>query len=505
VKKRILLINPSYKISKTLKAILRYEPPVALLNLASFLHEKGHECDIVNTAFEEIDWEKIRNGTYFLVGFTIFIGEFSRNAKVISAKIKEVNPSLPICFGGVMASLFPDKILQEYGIDFVVRYEGEYTLFELVQFLNGVGSLDSIRGLSYKKGNSVVHNPPRFLENNLDNFPIPQWGLFGEKCNQRQLPYYFRITSSKGCPYKCSFCYNRSVDKEIRDKSPVWRCRSAGNIIAEIENIYQLTKTRVYTFGDDNFLVKKDRILEVLNYMRERGFYIEQCIAHMNNATDEIIEAMGGVVQTVIYAIESASPRLLKLLNKKLSLNKVPEINKKLFDKGITTTHNFIIGLPTETSEDLRGNIELMMHLKKINPYVRALTYLYLPLPFTPLNSYIENEMGLVLPHNLKDYEDACLDSGKKEGMKFRPWLSKEEYDFLHSYRLVFDDAFQINNMALSQESLKLLKTNSTLRQMFKGIDKVNRPRAFYRPYVLDRVLKNEEIDLLNDFKKVAV
>jgi radical SAM superfamily enzyme YgiQ (UPF0313 family) len=504
MKKRILLISPSYKILKTSRdrAVLRCEPPVGLLNLASFLYEKGYECNIVNTAFEEINWEKIKNGTYLLVGFTVFIGEFLKNAKEISVRIKEVNPSLPICFGGVMASLFPDKILKEYNVDFVVRYEGEYTLFELAQFLNGIGSLNNIKGLSYKEGNDVVHNAPRFPENNLDNFPTPKWELLGG--NQRQIPYYFGIMSSKGCPYKCSFCYNQSVDKEIRDSSPVWRDRSARNIITEIERIHQLTGTRVYTFGDDNFLVKKSRILEVLDYMKKNNFYIEQCIAHMGNLTDEIIETLGEVVQTVIYSIESASPRLLKLLNKKLNLDKVPEINKKLLDKGVTTMHNFIVGLPTETDEDLGDNIELMMHLKEINPYVRALTYLYLPLPFTPLNSYIENEMGLVLPHSLKDYEDANFDSGKKEGMKFRPWISEESYDFLYGYCVVFEDAFQINNMGLSQESLKLLKTNSRLRQIFKGIDKVNRPKVFYRPYVLDRVLKNEKIDLLNDLKRMV-
>lgn len=504
MKKRILLINPSYKIFKTSKAVLRYEPPVGLLNLASFLSEKGYKCDIVNTTFEDVDWEKIKKGSYFLVGFTVFIGEFLKNARKMSAKIKEINRSLPICFGGVMASLFPDKILRQYNIDFVVRYEGEYTLFELAQFLNGIRSLKNIKGLSYKEGNVVIHNSPRFLEHNLDNFPIPKWDLFGKNYNRKQIPYYFRIMSSKGCPYKCSFCYSRSTDKEIRDKSPVWRGRSARHIIAEIEGIYRSTKTRVYTLGDDNFLVKSNRVLEVLSYMRKNNFYIEQCIANLNNLTDRTIEAMGGVVQTVIYAIESASPRLQRLLNKNLDLNKIPEINKKLFEKGITTTHNFIVGLPTETEEDLRTNIELMVRLKESNPYVRAVPYLYLPLPFTPLSSYVEDEMGLALPHSLKDYEDGCFDSGKKAGMKFRPWISKEKYDFLYGYSLVFSDAFQINNMGLSQKSLKLLRANSRLRQMFRGIDKVNRPRVFYRPYILDRVLKNERIDLLNDLRKLV-
>lgn len=501
--KKILLVSPSYKRLKTSNAVPRYNPPVGLLNLASFLLKKGYECDIVDTAFEEIDFNKIKAGDYLIVGLTIFIGEFMKNAKEIAAKIKKINPSVPVCFGGAMASLFPEKILKEYDVDFIIRHEGEHTLFELVQFLNKEGSLEHINGLSYKKGGVVINNSPRFLENNLDNFPIPDWGLFGKNCNQKQIPYYFRIMSSKGCPFECSFCYHRSTDEEIADKTLRWRCRTAEHVIAEIENIYRLTKTRVYSFGDDNFLVNKDRALKIFNYMKEHNFYIEQCIAHMNCLTDEIIDAMGGVVQTVIYAIESASPRLLKLVNKNLDLNKVLEKNKKLFDKNITTNHNFIVGLPTETDEELRLNIEFMMRLKEINPYVRCLTYLYFPLPFTSLNSYIKNEMKLVMPSSLKDYEDASLDSGTEEGRKFRPWLSKERYDFLHSYCLVFDDAFQTNNMGLSERSLKLLGDSPKLRQMFKDIEKVNRPKVFYRPYILDRVLNNEKI-ILMDLKKIG-
>ncbi|MFH1968237.1 MAG: radical SAM protein [bacterium] len=502
--KKILLISPSYKRLKTSNVVPRYNPPIGLLDLASFLSEKGYKCDIVDTAIEEIDWDKIRRGDYSLVGLTIFIGEFMKNTKEIAQKIKEINPSLPICLGGVMASLFSERILKEYDVDFIIRYEGEYTLFELVQSLEGKGSLKDIKGLSYKEGGAVINNAPRFLENNLDNFPIPKWDLFGKNCNQKQIPYYFRIMTSKGCPFNCSFCYHRSVDEEIADKALRWRYRTAEHVIAEIESIYNLTKTRVYSFGDDNFLVKKDRALKIFSYMRERNFYIEQCIAHMNNLLDdEIIDAMDGLVQTVIYAIESASPRLLKLLNKSLDLSKTYNVNKKLFDKNITTNHSFIVGLPTETDEDLRLNIELMMEFKKINPYIRGLTCLYLPLPFTALNSYIENEMGVALPNSLKDYEDACLDSGTEEGRKFRRWLSKDRYDFLHKYCLVFDDAFKQNNINLSEQSLKLLENDSKLRQIFDGIEKVNRPKVFYRTYILDRVLNNEKI-ILMDLKKLG-
>jgi radical SAM superfamily enzyme YgiQ (UPF0313 family) len=503
--KKILLINPSYKISGTAMAVLRHEPPMALLNLASFLFDKGYHCEIVNTAIEEINWDKIKGENYLLVGITVFIGSFLKNAKQIVRKIREINPTLPICFGGVLASLLPERILSEYEIDYVVRYEGEHTLLQLVEFLEGKRKIEEIDGLSYRIGERIVMNPARFLETDLDKFPIPKWELFGDKCNKEQKPYYFRIMSSKGCPFKCSFCYSHSIDETIRHKCPPWRCRSAKHIIGEIEHIHRITGCSVFTFGDDNFLVKKDRVMEVLSYMKKNNFYIEQCIAHMDMISDSLVEAMAGVVQTVIYAIESASPRLLKLLSKPLDISKIPVINRKLFEKGIVTTHNFMVGLPTETDEELRANVELMLKLKRTNPFVRALTYMYLPLPFTPLNSYVEQKMGLVLPSTLEDYENASFDSGNKKGRKFRPWLNQARYDFIHKYCLIFNDVFKANNLCLSERSQLLLKGDPGLRALFMDIENVSRPKNLYRPYVLDRVLAGDEIDLVNDLKKQLV
>ena len=501
-KKKLLLISPSYKITHSSKATLRFDPPIGLLNLASFLAENGYQCDIVNTAFENIDYNKIKNGEYGLVGFTIFIGEFLKNARQISVKIKNIDPTIGICYGGVMASLFPEKILEEYPVDYIVCYEGEYTLLELLGYLEGTTDINAINGLSYKVGEKIVSNPPRLLENKLDKFPVPKWELLGQNCNRNQNPYYFRIMSSKGCPFNCSFCYKHSVDEEIRTKSPIWRYRSAVHVLAEMDQLNRINGTIVFTFGDDNFFVKINRAIEIISLMKQRGYYIEQCIGHLNNFNDEVINTMGGTVQTVIYSIESASPRLLKLLNKHIKTDAIPNVNRKLVDKGITTTHNFMVGLPTETDEDLKTNVELMILLKSINPYVRALTYVFLPLPCTPLSNYVEDQMGCNLPNMMNDYEKANFDSGKEDGLRYRPWLTKERYELLHKYCSIFDDVFQINNLSLSEESLSYLNDDLKLKHIFRGIDGVNRPKKVYRPYILDRVLEGDNIDLLSDLKK---
>ncbi len=497
---KILLVNPSIPrdVPLSVRAEHRYDPPLAALYLASFLAKKGIESDIIDTVIDEIDLEKIRNNEYDLVSFTVFIGEFQKKARELAGKIKEINPSLPVVFGGVMASIFPGEFLVEYPADYVIRYEGENTLFELVLSFEGKMDISDIRGLSYKRGREIVHNPPRHLEKNLDSFPVPMWELFGPGCNNRQLPYYFSIMTSKGCPFRCSFCYNRQVEEDIQADSPTWRFRSAEHVIAEITSLNALTGTRVFTFGDDNFLVNRQRAMKILDYFRKNQFYIEQCIGHMNNFNSpELIAAMGGVVQTGIYALESASPRLLGLLNKNIKIDQVPHVNKRLFEKGITTIHTFIVGLPTETDTDLAMNVSLMKELKSVNPFVRGQPYLYLPLPNTPLESYIRETMGFDLPRSLRYYENARFEFDG--GEKYRPWIDADRYALLRDYVEIFRDLFQINNIAVSEKSIVTLEENPRLKKIFGDVSAINKPHEKYLPYVLDRVLRNEAIDLEHD------
>jgi anaerobic magnesium-protoporphyrin IX monomethyl ester cyclase len=502
---KVLLVNPSSprNVPRSVRAELRYDPPLAALYLGSFLAKKGISTEIVDTAIDDISFEKIRDGEYGLVSFTVFIGEFQKKARELAEKMKEINPDIPIVFGGVMVSIFPEVFLQEYPVDYVIRYEGENTLYELVLALEGKMDLSGIKGLSYKKGKEIYHNQPRYLENDLDSFPVPMWALLGSYCNVRQIPYYYSIMTSKGCPFKCSFCYNRQVEDTILADSPTWRFRSAEHVIDEIKSIHDLTGTRVFTFGDDNFLVNRERAISILDYFKSNNLYIEQCIGHMNNFnSSELIGSMGGVVQTGIYALESASPRLLKLLQKNLKIELVPRINKGLFDKGISTIHNFIVGLPTETEADLRMNVDLMKELKEINPYVRGNPYLYLPLPNTPLESYISKTMGFSLPHSLIHYENARFDF--EGGQKYRPWIDDDRYSLLKDYCDIFRDVFQINNLTIAENTFSLIDENPHLKTIFGDITRISKPPVRYVPYVLDRVLRGEEIDLEHDLARMS-
>jgi len=511
---KILLINPGhdeehYKYKrKTFRLVQRDPPPVGILYIGTYLSENGFDIDIIDTRiesnYEELITTKIKENDYLFVGLTVIIGKILKNAKVVTNIIRKIKPDIPIVWGGIMASISPEDCIKQYGPDYIVRFEGEETTLELAKAIKNKTSVEKIQGISYKKNGKIIHNPPRIPKKNLDDYPIPKWELFGNKFNIKQVPYYFLLMSSKGCPFNCSFCYKHSIDEKVRNKLPPWRARSAQHIIKEIEYLNKKTGTRVFTFGDDNLLVNKKRATEIFNYFRKRDFYIEECIGHLNCVDDEITENMGGIVQTFIFSIEAASPRLQKYIDKEIDLDSIPGKVQKMYDNGIACTTSFIVGLPTETKEDLRKNVEMMLKLKEINPFMRGNIYLYFPLPKTKLFDSVEEIYNVKIPTDISKLEEANFwvkDTEDPIGKKFRPWIDKERFRFLVKYGLVFNDVFKVNNLRIDEDVKELLKYNKEIKEIFKGVENVNHPKTDYKPYVLDKVLNGQKIDLINGLK----
>jgi len=511
---KILLINPGHddehEIYKhvSYRAIHRDPPPLGALCVATYLDKHGYEVEILDTHIEEKYLEilkgKISENNYIFVGITVIIGKFLKNAVELSRLIKSMNPELPIVWGGIMASIYPDELFNEYPVDYIVRYEGEETACELATALEKGSGFENIDGLSFRGKNGNVHNPPRFPKLNLDEYPIPKWELLGSAFNKEQVPYFYLVMSSRGCPFNCTFCYKHSVDKVIQDKVPPWRARSTRHIIDEIDYIHAKTGTTVFTFGDDNFFVNKKRTLEILAYFRKRGFYIEECIGHLNCVDDEIIEAMGGIVQTFIFSIETGSPRLQTYIDKNLDLKSIPDKIRHLYAKGIVTNSPFIVGFPTEETEDLRKNIEIMIEIKKHNPFARGKSYLFLPLPKTKLFDTVEWIYSIKLPDRVTDYEEANIwveNVDDPIGKKYRPWMADDRFNFLVRYCLAFNDVFKPCNLSFNDRTRKLFDEHADLKSLFAGCDKLNHPKGENRTYVLDRVLKGDKIDLINDLK----
>lgn len=419
----ILLINPGHDgthAHKSHRSIHRDPPPMSLLYVAANYSKHGQDVRILDThiydkwagiigQLDDIEW----------IGISVIIGQNLANAREITAWCRKYKPNTRVIWGGVMPTVMPDEIKAEYAPDDI--YMGR-----------------------------------------MDEDIVPDWHILGQDFNKYQIPYYHMIMTSSGCPFACTFCYKHSLP------DVPYKLKSADAVIEEMEFMHFLTDTRVFTFGDDNFLINKERAMRILEYMRSRGWYAEEAIGHYNNLDSELIAGMGGVVQTFIGSIESASPRLQKLLKKRIDLKAVPGKLEMLNKVGIAANAAFIIGLPTETSADLDLNWRFMNGVKEKAPWVRAQAYLWYPLPKTELTMYAEREYGVDLKFPVWEYEDANFWIDEKlNGNEYRPWIAKARYKELYEWGEHFKEAFHYPNK--------------------RG------------PYVLDRVLHGEQIDLRSD------
>lgn len=129
-----------------------------------------------------------------------------------------------VVFGGYHPSALPEEVLNDGCVDAVVRGEGEETFAELVRS----GPSEVVRGLSWRDGQRLVHNPDRPVILDLDSIPLPAREIRPPRFGLESLDYHTdTIYTSRGCKAKCHFCANALIGKN-------WRTRSNTNVLQEL-------------------------------------------------------------------------------------------------------------------------------------------------------------------------------------------------------------------------------------------------------------------------------
>ena len=292
-----------------------------------------------------------------LVGFTI---NFTLTAKIVERLadlLKEWKPDLKIVVGGPTVTLLPEIMLRHESYDFAIRGEGEYTLLELVRRAD----ISTIAGLSYKKDNIMVyHNPDRELIKDLDRLPFPDIKL-QLKHIQNPEDNYGVIACTRGCCFHCTFCSSPTLwRKKVR-------YRSVNNVIEEIKLRYYNYGVKKYYFSDDNFNLNKKYTVNLCKKIIEDNLDIEWiCEAQLKTFDREVLDAMKTAgCKRVKLGIESGNDRILNMMQKGVTKERIRNVVRLIKEVGIDITAYFLIGMPTETREEM---LETYRFAEEINP-----------------------------------------------------------------------------------------------------------------------------------------
>ncbi len=299
----------------------------------------------------------------------------------IAKTVKSENNRIPIVFGGIHTSLYPEEMIKQDFIDFLVLGEGEETFLE---FLSKFGTQDMyyVNGLISKKKNGIpeiIVNPKRQEIITLDKIPFPDRNLLLNKDIYKNLllPNMCEtvMLTSRGCPYSCAYC-------QVEGKK--YRARSPRNVVDEMEYVSDLGYNFV-DFFDDSMNMKKERIKEMCREIVKRGLHkkLKWKFRGVANLIDEeMVSLMKEAGCEIIYiGIESGNDMILKSVNRVINTKdcrKAVELAKKYRMKVLGY---FIIGFPDETEDNIEETINFALTLPLDYIQVRICT----PTPGTRL------------------------------------------------------------------------------------------------------------------------
>lgn len=405
--KNILLIdvdNENFKYSESQPASQLSHYPIGLLYIASAVKKTFSEIEvkIFHTIVEINPLEKLKklieDFKPDLIGMrSLSICQDSYNK--IAVLLREWVPNIPILGGGPYPSVSYELLLKKNLADIVVIGEGEITMTEIVKWYkeNNILPLD-IDGTVVLEGNTVKRNKPRETISDLDSITFPDYSDFSfskyhnisdHSC--QNMSETALICSSRGCPYQCFYCH-QLFGKNIRR-------RSAENVVAEMKEHYDKRGLRNFVFVDDLFNVPPRKAKELLRLMIKELPGIQINFPNglrADQLDEEIIDllAEAGTVHMAL-AIETASPRLQKVVGKLLNIEKA-KINIQAASKRFIVRTFFMIGFPTETWEEAMETVALAKELDSISDPMLNIVRIFKGTPlYAQLNPTPEQAIAL--------------------------------------------------------------------------------------------------------------
>jgi anaerobic magnesium-protoporphyrin IX monomethyl ester cyclase len=202
--------------------------------------------------------EEIENEKPLLLGFSPIDESFLRICHFIR-KVKKRKIRSRIVLGGFFATLNHERIIRDYDLfDVIVRGEGEETLTEVALTLKQKGSLEKVRGITYRNGVKGIINESRPFIRDLDALPFPATDGYEEAQRKGMRMEQAVISTSRGCYRNCSFCSVRSFHDHDSSRRP-WRARSTQHVVDEIETIHRTFGIPFFSLCDDNFIGPGER------------------------------------------------------------------------------------------------------------------------------------------------------------------------------------------------------------------------------------------------------
>jgi anaerobic magnesium-protoporphyrin IX monomethyl ester cyclase len=382
---------------------------LGVMMIAAQAREAGHrDMHILDMKVE--DWtpeqcvdalERLAPDVVGLSAMTYEAGCLHEVAKLIKARL----PGTVVIAGGPHPSVAAEDVMEDEAVDFVVRGEGEYTFAEV---LDGIAAdradWTGCLGIAWRRGGEVVSEAERPAPDDLNAMPFPAWDLI-DHAKYHKVPRggviyahkeFATMFSSRACPWRCTYCHN-SFGKKFRE-------RSGENVLKEMELLVTQYGVKEFVFMDDIFNLRRERAATIAQGIIDRGWKIRLTFPNgfRGDILDEelvVLLKKAGMYRCMV-AVESASPRIQKVMKKNLKIEKVRNIVEFIADQGVMVHGAFMLGFPTETEDEMQATIDWAAS----SSFHTAAFFRVIPFKGTELFDQVE-EAGFQLPTDWSAYE----------------------------------------------------------------------------------------------------
>ncbi|WP_422353984.1 B12-binding domain-containing radical SAM protein [Roseivirga pacifica] len=333
---------------------IAHSPPLGVLTLKKILEDKGYTCSFnqfLHVKGQYLDPKLLAEQILDTHGAAAISTMINGLPLLIMALrlVKQQAPNKTVIVGGPGFTGVAEEAANKFAdIDVVCFGEGEKQVVEIAEWLHKKRQIQDVSGICYRIEGKVKKTPQAERIVALDK--IPYLSL-----NNIDLAAYtgYPVMSSRGCPYKCSFC----------DVAPSWgrrnTRRSVDHVLDELDYLYYKVGLRDIAFVDDLFIINRKWVEEFCEKKLARGNKMTwRANGHINLSNEKLIALMADAgCKSMFYGVESGSNYVLKKIVKQFTIEKATSI-LQMTQRYMKTNLNLIWGYPFEKTEDLEATLK---------------------------------------------------------------------------------------------------------------------------------------------------
>lgn len=376
----------------------RFFPPLGIGYVASVLEQHGYDVAISDLYLKK--WASVfpvlKAADYDIIGITCIFPSRSGVHELIKL-IARRQPKAKIILGGPYATVMAERLAAMPEITAVAVGEAETTTPDLLNAIRDGRALDTVKGIVFRDGEKIVKTEARGFIQDLDTVPFPAFHLYDLKSYLKFQPGNFNVVSqfirdtvfgarwapvltTRSCDFHCQFC---AVQITCGNKA---RSRSGKNVADEFELLHKKYGYNDIFLQDAAFPVGSELSRQLCQHLIDRKLKINWATnARADMVTEESLRMMKAAgCSYLLYGLESASPAILKAINKDETLDQIINAVVLSYKAGIDVGVHILVGYPGETDETIAETIRVIKTIKKYihTLYVRPLmvfpgTHLY--------------------------------------------------------------------------------------------------------------------------------